>query len=107
MQVLEHKEPEEQLLWCSKCKVMTRPQSSAADSSCHEGPCTRCCMGWMSLMLGCSLQRMVPPRYGGPEHSHQRLQDETAETASAGSSAEKGHAASYQASQVHGGHEST
>ena len=50
MQVLEHKEPEEQLLWCSKCKVVTSPQSSDADSSCHNRPCTRCCMERMSLM---------------------------------------------------------
>lgn len=45
----------------------------------------------------CLSQRMVPPRPGAGEHSHQRLQGEVA---SAGSSAEKGHAASYQASQV-------
>lgn len=41
---------------------------------------------------------MVPPKGGSGEHSHRGLQGETA---SAGSSAEKGHAQSYQASQVH------
>ena len=43
------------------------------------------------------MQRMVPPKSAVGEKSHVTLQGETA---SAGSSAEKGHAASYQASQV-------
>ena len=43
------------------------------------------------------LQRMVPPKSAGSDKNQSMLQGETA---SAGSSAEKGHAASYQASQV-------
>ena len=57
-----------------------------------------CITGACSItQVGLLVQRMVPPRSTGSDKVQRTLQGETA---SAGSSAEKGHAASYQASQV-------